>query len=409
MWHRRARKTTTALNELAKQAHLKKGVYWHVFPTYAEAKEAVWKDPNMLFRIIPRELVDRTNEQELTIYLKCGSIISLKGADNPDRLRGAGPYGVILDEFAEMKPEVWFTIIQPILRQNGGWCWFVGTPRGKNHLHDVYQKGLQESEEWKSWLLKASTSKVLTDDQLQLAREDMPQALYNQEFECDFLEGEGKVFRGVRAVMTATPIKPIDGRMYVIGADLGKMIDYTVLTVYDRQSLSQVYQDRFKDLEWPFQKKKIRALSKHFNGALVMLDATGLGSPIADYLIRARVPVEPINITAPLKKEIIEKLSIWIEQQTIKMIRTEESLIEFDNFGYDIGKTGRITYGAPEGYHDDIVISHALAIWGLDPVVKPARERAPSLVRKKYLQVTGFKGEEGENIEKEWEEGLNEF
>lgn len=412
VWHRRARKTSTAINELVKQAHLKKGVYWHIFPTYSAAKEAVWKDPMMLFRIIPKEIIEKTNEQELTIYLKCGSIISLKGADNPQRLRGAGPLGVVLDEFDEMKIETWGEIVEPILRANGGWAWFIGTPRGKRHLHKFYMRGQNaDFPEWKSWLLKASTSGVIPARELKNSRATMSQAHYNQEWECDFLEGEGKVFRGVRAVMTAQPRKPNKDSIYIIGADLGKTIDYTVLTVYDRKTLTQVYQDRFKDLEWPYQKRKIREISKHFNNALVYLDATGLGDPIADYLIRAKVPVEPIKITAPLKKEMVEKLAIWIEQGLIKMIPTEQSLIEFDNFSYEIGKTGRITYCAPEGEHDDIVIAQALAIWGLQPPVTKVREKKPSLVKQKYLTDINKlnKKDYEEDITKEWDNSWSEF
>src|SRR3990167_5960108 len=69
IWHRRARKTSTALEKVALEAHnpyIKNKVYWIVFPTYAEAKDAIWKDPSMLFRVIPKELVARQNEVELT-------------------------------------------------------------------------------------------------------------------------------------------------------------------------------------------------------------------------------------------------------------------------------------------------------------------------------------------------------
>src|SRR3990167_9749728 len=158
VWHRRARKTTTAIMELIKQAHLRVGVYWHIFPTYSEAKDAVWRDPFMLFNIVPKQVIEKTNEAELVVYFKNKSILQLKGADKPERLLGAGPVGVVLDEFAEMKAETWDSIIQPIVRANGGWCWFVGTPKGKNHLFKHYQMGLLASTEWKSFLLKASQS-----------------------------------------------------------------------------------------------------------------------------------------------------------------------------------------------------------------------------------------------------------
>lgn len=335
----------------------------------------------MLFKIVPEQIIEKLNESELVVYFKNGSILQLKGADDPDALRGPNPVGVVLDEFAKMKYEAW-GVIEPILRANDGWCWFVGTPKGKNHLFNHYQRGLEDHHEWYSMLLKASTSGIIASDQLAESRKSMSQALYNQEWECEFLEGEGQVFRGVREVLTATPQKPIQDHLYVIGCDLAKVQDYTVLTVYDRKDNAQVYQDRFQTIEWPFQKKRIAELSKHYNNAVVVLDSTGLGNPIYDDLARAGLPIVAYNITEPSKKELIEKLSIWIEQKRIRMINLEQTLFEFDNFAYEIGATGRIRYGAPQGFHDDIVISHALAVSHLQPLYQEATSKPKTLIQR---------------------------
>lgn len=364
----------------------------------------------MLFNIIPEELILKTNESELVVYLRNGSILQLKGADNPDTLRGSNTCGVILDEFAMMKFDAW-GIIEPILRANNGWCWFIGTPKGKNHLYRLYLKGQQGHSEWHSWLLKASQSGIIAPDQLDESRKSMSQALYNQEWECEFLEGEGAVFRGVRDILTAIPKKPETNHLYVCGVDLAKYQDYTVITVYDRRTNEQVYQDRFQTIEWPFQKKRIKAISEHYNRALVVLDATGIGDPVADDLMRYNVPVEPYRITEPSKKEMIEKLSIWIEQKKIKMLPIQETIDEFENFAYVFSKdalgnsTGRAIYGAPEGFNDDIVIAHALAIWSLQPLSEQILVRPKTLVQKHYEQK---KQEHWDNIlnesNREWAE-----
>lgn len=391
IWHRRARKTSTALEKVAMEAHnpnAKNKVYWVVFPTYAEAKEAVWKDPNMLQRVVPKGLIARSNEVELTIYLHSGSIISLKGADHPDSLRGAGPYGIVFDEFGTMKEEAW-GVTEPILRANGGWAWFIGTPRGKNHLYKMYLRGQEGLKEWKSWLLKASTSGIVKKDQLREAKKSMNQGLYNQEWECDFLEGEGSVFRGVREVMTAKPQKPRRNSIYVIGCDLAKYRDYTVMAVYNRSTNAQVYQDRFKSVEWPIQKQRIKLLSEHFNDALVVLDATGLGDPICDDLLAAGVPVEPVKFTEMVKKELIEKLSIFIEQKRIRILPLEETKFEFDNFSYTLTNSGKIRYGALHDLHDDIVIAHSLAVRGLYEVYKEKKVIQKTPLQEYYARKTG--------------------
>lgn len=356
-------------------------MYWHIFPTYGEAKDSVWRDPGMLFNIIPKELVAQVNQTDLVVQFKNGSLYQLKGSDQPDSLRGPNPFGVIFDEFDTQKQEGW-GVIEPILRANGGWAWFVGTPQGKQKLFEMYHRGLEGHKEWKSWLLKASQSGIISLDQLDEAKKSMSQALYNQEFECEFLEGAGSVFRNVRECMTAQPHDPNTPEhkddIYVIGCDLAKVKDWTVVRVYSRTTNSLVFSDRFQTIEWPFQKKRIQMISKHFRNALVMLDATGIGDPICDDLLRANVPVEPIKITEPLKKELVEKLSIWIEQKKVHLLKDETALFEYENFSYNIGPTGKIRYGAKEGFHDDIVMADALAVWSLQPIYQEGVIKEPT-------------------------------
>lgn len=382
IWHRRARKTTTAINEIVKQAHIRPGVYWHLFPTYTEAKNSIWRDKNMLFGNIPAQLIDKTNESELVVTFKNGSIYQLIGADNADRLRGAGPFGLVLDEYDSMKDDVW-PIVEPIVRANGGWAWFVGTPKGKLKLFEMYQRGQVPNDEWKSWLLRADQSGIISKDQLERSRMTMSQALFNQEWLCEFQETEGSVFRNVRSAATATPLPPLPYHNYSMGVDLAKVQDFTVIAIYDRQTNQQVYQDRFQILEWPFQKKRIIEIAKYYNNALVTLDATGIGDPIADDLIRAGLAVNPFKISNESKKELIEKLSIWIEQGKCRFINMAETLYEFDNFSYDISRNGKIMYNAREGFHDDIVIAHALAVWDLHERI-PERPRVMTPIQAEY-------------------------
>lgn len=359
------------------QAHLRVGVYWHIFPTYGEAKDSIWRDPHMLFNIIPEKLVAKRNESELVIYFKNGSIYQLKGSDDPDALRGPNPYGIIFDEFDTQRQEAW-GVIEPILRANGGWAWFVGTPRGKQKLHEFYHRGQTNHHEWKSWLLKASESGIVAPDQLAEARRSMTEDLYAQEWECAFLEAAGSVFRGVSDIMVSTPQAPLKDHMYVIGIDLAKVKDYTVIRIYDRDGNNQVFSDHIQSLEWPFQKAKIAAYAKHYNNALCIIDATGIGDPICDDLARIGVAVEPFKITEQTKKDLIEKLSIWIQQKKFKMLPSKEALLEYENFTYEVGPTGKIRYGAREGFHDDIVMADALAIWNLQPVIMKELIREPS-------------------------------
>ena len=354
-----------------KQAHLRIGVYWHIFPTYGEAFDSVWNDPAMLFNIIPKQLIDHVNITNLIVYFKNGSIYQLKGSDQPDALRGPGPMGIVFDEWDTQKQEAW-GVVEPILRANGGWCWFIGTPRGRQGLYDNYQKGQSGHKEWASWLLKASESGIIAQDQLDEAKLSMTESLYFQEWECEFLESTGIVFRGIRDIMVSKPQRPEQGRLYLMGVDLAKVQDWTVVRIYDRETNELVYKDRWQSLEWPYQKKKIATYARYYNNALTILDATGIGDPIADDLTRAGISIIPFKITTQSKKDLIEKLSLWIQQKLFKIMKDEQAALEYENFSYEIDSHGRfMKYGARSGYHDDIVMADALAVWYLNKVYVP--------------------------------------
>ncbi len=176
-----------------------------------------------------------------------------------------------------------------------------------------------------------------------------------------------------------------------------------MISVYDRETNCQVYQDRFQTLEWGFQKQKIFSVAKHYNNALVFIDATGLGDPIADDLSRMGLAIEPMKLTNESKKQIIEKMMIWTEQEKIRMINIPETINEFNIFTYDISAHGKIIYNAPQGFHDDIVIANCLAVWGLQTLYKKAGNQELNPVQEALQKALGGQSneirEEDYNIE----------
>src|SRR6201987_760824 len=105
------------------------GRYGFIFPQRNQARDTAWR---YLRRYAEPLLATPPNESELRVDLVNGSMIRLYGADNPDALRGPYLDGVVLDEFADMKPEVWHEVVRPMLADRRGWATFIGTPKGKN-------------------------------------------------------------------------------------------------------------------------------------------------------------------------------------------------------------------------------------------------------------------------------------
>lgn len=200
-WHRRARKTTLGLNLLIREAftHPKK-VYGYIGPTYKQAKAIVWRDPNMLMRYLPPSIVLRKNESELYVELTNNSIIVIKGADEPDSIRGQDYQGVFIDEWALMKDMVWTEILRPIITQDiSRWALFAFTPKGRNFVYDYWMKADLWPEWYKSFL-PLSKSKLIDSEEIVKAQKEIPTELFNQEFECSFLADEERTLISSRAV-----------------------------------------------------------------------------------------------------------------------------------------------------------------------------------------------------------------
>ena len=152
---------------------------------------------------------------------------------------------------------------------------------------------------------------------------------------------------------------------FVIGVDLAKTQDFTVLTVINAQTGQVVEIERFNNISWVIQKERIKALAEKYNNARIVLDATGLGDPIFDDLYREGLNVIPFKFTHQSKVKLIEHLAIMIENRKIYILPNDTLINELSVFEYKESRSGVITYSAPEGYHDDCVISLALAVWGM--------------------------------------------
>ncbi len=182
--HRRCGKTVACINDLIARAlslRTPHGRYAYVAPFLSQAKEVAWE---YLKRFSLPAMADK-NESELWVELVNGARIRIHGADNPDRLRGAYLDGVVMDEYADMRPSVWGEVIRPMLADRQGWATFIGTPKGRNDFFKMHQEAQADSD-WYAAVLKASETGILPDSELNDSRRTMTPEQYEQEFECSF-------------------------------------------------------------------------------------------------------------------------------------------------------------------------------------------------------------------------------
>lgn len=393
---RRFGATNGAANNYIQQAirgKFKRGLWVDTVNSNIERYVDRYFIPKLLKLSKPGELWHWQKQQKLLTIMD--SFIDFRSVDNPQNIEGFGyDYAFLNEAGIILKNEyLWQNAIRPMLWDYKCHTIVAGTPKGKGVFHELYERGLDPNQpDFAAMTFSSFDNPYIPRDIIMEDIKSMPQRVVDQEIYAKFLDDTGVVFRGVKDIATLDPTNTPDvdyNHMYVMGVDLAKLVDYTVIVVYDRTDNNQVLHMKFNQLEWPAIQARIQHVSRKYNNALVMLDSTGVGEPIFDQLARMNVPVQPIHLTNELKKQIIEKLSTWIELRLFRMLYIEDAINELTSFTYDISdKTGRIFYNAPVGFHDDIVIAHALAIWGMQPVRRTEPEREMSIIQRDIIAKT---------------------
>lgn len=190
---RRFGKTHLACVEmLTRAASLQAANVWYVAPTYRMAKEIAWRQ---LKALTPREYVaGKPNETDLTIPLVNGSVMALRGADNPDSLRGVGLDFVVPDEFAYIQREAWDDVLRPALADRGGSALFITSPAGHNWAYDLYLRGKEGEPGWRSWQFTTLDGGRVSPEELEEARRTLDARVFRQEFEASFETLHGRVY-----------------------------------------------------------------------------------------------------------------------------------------------------------------------------------------------------------------------
>lgn len=222
-WHRRARKTTAAINLLIKEAcRIPNSKYVYIAPTQVMARNIVWDDPNMLRSYLPdkREHDWKLNEQKMLATFANGSMIKFGGSDEPDSLRGIDAIGSVFDEWSLIKPQTWTEIFRPIIAGDlpphldmydvFRWANFLYTPKGINHATQMFDNAcclsgggvlpdcgaaIKMAPNTYASRLDGEKAGILSQSELnrmkeEVARGEIPQAFYDQEIKCSRVTSE---------------------------------------------------------------------------------------------------------------------------------------------------------------------------------------------------------------------------
>ena len=188
---RRFGKTHLCLVQLIVWAAMKSGTLnWYIAPTYKSAKQIAWRQ---LKQMVPKDLFAAKNEVELSIELVNGSRIELKGGESADNLRGASLSNVVLDEAAYIPQDAWEMVIRPALADQRGSAFFISTPAGYNHFHEMWEQAA-DLEDWQTFSYSTIEGGNVPPEEVELARRTLDERTFKQEFLASFETFSGRVF-----------------------------------------------------------------------------------------------------------------------------------------------------------------------------------------------------------------------
>lgn len=169
-----------------------RGNIFYVAPTQGQARDIMW---NTLLEL-GQGLIESSHINNLQIKLVNGIMISLKGADRPETMRGVSLKYLVLDEYADMKPDVWELILRPALADLKGSALFIGTPMGRNHFYELYRSAeLGIDSDYKAWHYTSYDNPILEKEEIDKAKKSMSSYAFRQEFMASFEARGSEMFK----------------------------------------------------------------------------------------------------------------------------------------------------------------------------------------------------------------------
>lgn len=316
--------------------------------------------------------------------------VSIKSAEAAESIVSRGYHLIIIDEAAIVDELVFTQQIMGTARKAGIKIFMITSPRGKRHwTYKMYLKGQDSSDTNYLSFQQPYTKNPHFNPTLAKLIKDLPDWIYRQEYLAEFIEDGNSIIRGLEhitegpevsfesqqqeweATLTDIVVKELSGdrhvrvsdRRFIVAMDLAKSVDFTVIWVMDLDNGQCVHYKRFNKTDYRQVLEIANRICKQYNHAELIFDSTGVGGGLADFLNNFDITAHPYVFTNDSKNDLVNRLVLAIEHQNVAIPNIPTVIGELSAFTYTLTKTGKMSYGAPSGYHDDIVMAFALANW----------------------------------------------
>lgn len=347
-------KTMLGINQMLYWAINHKGcnIAW-VTPIYKQSKKVF----DEMEKVTKSSGLFEYNRSDLTIS-GFNSQIQFFSGERPDNIRGNTFDYLIVDEMAFTRPELWSEVLSATVLVKGKKVIFISTPKGKNHF---YQLSLQPNYDnrYKYFHYSSYDNPMIDAEDLEERKRSLPKHIFEQEYLAKFIDNASGLFKNVDSCV----IKPAERTQKLFGGlDIGRADDYTVLTILNK-NYQMVYVQRWRQQEWSKIIDEVATKIREYN-AEIFVEVNNQGDVFYEMLQnKVYNNVQPYVTSTATKPIMIEDLAVHFENKDIGILNESWLIDELNAFTYIYNeKTRRVQYGAPQGVHDDGVMSLALAV-----------------------------------------------
>jgi len=329
--HRRFGKTVGAINELIKKAvqnKLRSPQYAYIAPYRNQAKRIAW---NYLLYYTGNVPDRKVNSSDLYIEFPSvyknspGARIYVMGADYPDALRGMYLDGVILDEFAQMRPELYGEVLVPALSDRNGFVYIIGTPKGQNAFYERYLTALKDPSYFVC-CYRADETNIISQEKLEEMKREMTDTEIRQELLCDFTASASNIVIPIDVVTEAAnrmiAEEEVAGAVSIMGVDVARFGDDDTIITH-RKGLACYPQIKLHGLN---TMEVASAVASHYwriKPDAIIVDAGAMGAGVIDRLRQMGMPnVMEVNFGgsaidstryANIRAEMYFKILAWLK------------------------------------------------------------------------------------------------
>jgi hypothetical protein len=411
--HRRAGKTVSAIHDMldhALRTDKPDALYIFGAPTRDQAKAVAW---TYLKRAVAPLPGIKVNEAELSVKLHNGSVIRLYGLDTSyERLRGLRLDGIILDEVADIDANAWPNVIRPALSDREGWAVWIGTPKGRDAFYQKFAEAVSKPEEYYTQVLRASETGLVKQEELDAAKGQMPESVYNREFECSFDEpGINQLIGGDTIKLAQERDTAVANGPRLLGVDVARFgDDRTVIAWRDGDVV--IHFTVLRGVDTMQTVGAVTLAASEFKPDAIMIDVIGIGSGVADRLRQLRYPVIDVNAGNKamndakffnLRAEMWFKMADWLKSNG-KIPKRDDLDLDLTAVTYKFDTRNRLQLESKEDIKKRLEISpdlgDALALTFAQPIAHKDMRRVLPTQAEDYDPFT-FRNKRPERAE-EW-------